>query len=76
MQKIKLVNDSKQPDEYTLMCLGAPNTVVLKKVNPFFRHTETLRSFDAPLTVFDFDLHASGHYALVLSEIGRIFVFQ
>ena len=69
-QKMQLLPDNR------LLVLSSPSQVSLKKVEASGKHCETLRTFNAAYSIYDFCMHPSGEYLLVLTELGRVFIYS
>lgn len=59
-------------EKINIVCLKSPSSVALKQIIPEGKHIETKETFQAQGKIYDFVIHTSNQYVLILSELGRI----
>ena len=62
--------------DYACMLGNGPNSVNIKKLYPERNAVEVFREFNAACNVYDFKMHRSGDYLILLTELGRIYLYK
>ena len=62
--------------DYACMLGNGPNMVNIKRIAPRGQPFEVFREFDAACNIYDFEVHRSLDYLLVLTELGRVYVYK
>ena len=62
--------------DYACMLGNGPNMINIKRLMPQGKQFEVFREFDAACNIYNFEIHRSHDYLLVLTELGRVYVYK
>ena len=62
--------------DYACMLGNGPSSVNIKRLHPERNKVEVFREFHAACNIYDFKMHRSGDYLVLLTELGRVYIYK